>query len=134
MKLMREVLKLEGHSRVSITAVFYFIDFFLRLPEELAHEFTETIGPIIKKEEQIMVQFEKNDLPPTIADLFKTERKEGIKQGIEQGREQGREQGIEQSNKNFALALLRENFEVDYLAKLTGLTVAEVEKLKKTLM
>ena len=118
MKLMREVLKLEGHSRVSISAVFYFIDYLLLLPEKLRHEFTETIGPVIKKEGQLMVQFEKNDLPPTVADLIETERKEALEQGT----------------KNIALALLEEGSEVDFIAKITKLSVVEVEKLKKTLM
>lgn len=118
MKLMREVLKLEGQSRIAISAVFYFIDYLLLLPEELRDEFTDTIGPIIKKEGQLMVQFEKNDLPPTVADLIENERKEALEQGL----------------KNVALTMLQEDLEVEYIAKLTNLSIAEVEKLKKTLM
>ena len=114
MKLMREVLKLEGQSRISISAVFYFTDYLLLLPEELRHKFTDTIGPIIKKEGQLMVQFEKNDLPPTVADLIETERKEALEQGL----------------KNVALTMLQENLEVEYIAKLTKLSVAEIEKLR----
>lgn len=138
MKLIREVLKLEGHSRVSISAVFYFIDYLLRLPEELRHKFTDTIRPILEEEGQKMVQYESEDLSPTLADLVEIERKEaleqGIEQGIGQGREQGLEQGLEQGKRNIALALLEEGSEVDYIARVTKLSVAEVEKLKKTLI
>ena len=129
MKLMREVLKLEGHSRVSITAVFYFVDYLLRLPEELRHEFTDTIRPILEEERQKMVQFESDDLSPTLADLAKIERKEALEEGLEKGRELG----LEQSKKNIALVLLEEGSEVDYVAKITKLTIAEVEKLKEAL-
>jgi len=130
MKLMREVLKLEGHSRVSITAVFYFVDYLLRLPEELRHEFTDIIRPILEEERQKMVQFDSDDLSPTLADLAKIERKEALEEGLEKGRELG----LEQSKKNIALVLLEEGSEVDYVAKITKLSIAEVVKLKKTLM
>ena len=125
MKLMREVLKLEGHSRVSITAVFYFIDYLLRLPEELRHEFTDTIRPILGEEGLEMVQYESDDLSPTLADLVRIERKEALEEGLEQGLEQGL--------RNVALTMLKEDLEVEYIAKLTKLSIAEVEKLKKTL-
>ena len=118
MKLMREVLKLEGHSRTSMGAVFYFVDYLLRLPKDLAHQLTETIRPLLGEERESMVQFESGDLSPTFADLVAIERKEAM------------EQGEERSKKNIALTLLGEDFEVEYIAKLTGLSVEEVEKLK----
>ena len=134
MKLMREVLKLEGHSRVSITATFYFIDYLFRLPEELRHEFTDTLRLILGEEGQKMVQYESGNLSPTLADLVKIERKEALEEGIEQGIETGLVAGEERIKKSFALTLLQEDFEVDYIAKLTKLSVAEVKKLKETLM
>ncbi|MCZ2260944.1 hypothetical protein [Sporosarcina sp. G11-34] len=125
-KLMREVLKLEVHSRVSITAVFYFIDYLLRLPEELSHEFTDKIRPILEEERQKMVQYESGDLSPTLADLARIEGKEALEEGLEQGLEQGL--------RSVALTMLQENLEVEYIAKLTKLSVAEVEKLKEAHM
>ena len=127
---MRETLKLEGHSRMSISAVFYFVDYLLRLPKEFTHQLTETMRPILEEERAHMVQFENNDLSPTLAELAAIERKEALEQGIVQGLEQG----TENSKKHFALILLGEGFEMDYIAKLTELDVEEIKKLKKTLM
>lgn len=76
-----------------------------------------------------MVQFDRHDLPLTFAELIAIERKEGLEQGLKQGLEKG----IENSKKHFALTLLGEGFEVDYVAKLTELDVEEVQKWKKTL-
>jgi len=133
LKLMREVLKLEGHSRESISAVFYFIDYLLRLPEQLAQQFTETVRPIIKQEGQMMVQFEKNDLPPTFAELMAMEWKEGLEQGLEQGIGQGKLAGEEKIKKDIAITMLHENFEIEQIAKLTKLTIIEVQQLKEKL-
>lgn len=130
MKLMREVLKLEGHSRTSISAIFHFVDYLLRLPPDLTHQLTETIRPLLEEKRESMVQFESNDLSPTLAELAAIERKEAMEKGLVQGLEQGEER----SKKNFALKLLAEDFEVDYIAKLTDLSVEEVERLKVTRM
>ncbi len=123
-KLIREILRLEGHSRMSISAVFYFVDYLLRLPKEFTHQLTETIRPILEEERTDMVQFDSNDLSPTLAELAAIERKEALEQGIVQG--------TEKSKKHFALTLLGEGFDVDYIAKLAELDVEEVMKLKKT--
>lgn len=130
-KLMREVLKLEGHSRESITAVFYFIDYLLRLPEEMTRQLTETMLAELREEREKMVQQDSGDLSPTLAEFMAIETQAALEEGIEKGMERGIEQGSENSKKDFALALLSENFEVDYIAKLTGLSVIEIEKLKK---
>ena len=129
MKLMREILKLEGHSRKSISVIFYFVDYLLRLPKEFTHQLTETMRPILEEERAQMVQFDRNDLSPTLAELAAIERKEARERGLEQGLEQG----LEKSKKHFALTLLGEGFEVDYIAKLTELDVEEVMKLKEAL-
>ena len=70
-----------------------------------------------------MVQYESDNLSPTLADLVKIERKEALEEGLELGLKQGL--------KNFALTMLQEDFEVEYIAKLTKLSVAEVSKLKE---
>lgn len=66
-----------------------------------------------------MNQSESGELPLTLADLAESERKEALKEGLEQGL------------KNVALTMLQEDLEVDFIAKLTKLSVAEIEKLKE---
>lgn len=117
---MREVLKLEGQSRESIGAVFYSIDYLLRLPEELKRQLVDTMRPILKEARQIMVQYERDDLPPTLAGWAEIELKEAM------------EKGKEENKKEIALTLLNEGFEVDYISKLTKLSVTEVNKLKES--
>lgn len=80
-----------------------------------------------------MVQNDRNDLSPTHAEFMAIEQQEALERGIEKGIEQGIGQGLENGKKSVALALLSEDFEVDYIAKLTGLSVIEIEKMKKAL-
>ena len=115
---------------MSISAVFYFIDYLLRLPKEFTHQLTETMRPILEEERAQMVQFESNDLSPTLAELAAIERKEAMEQGVVQGLEQG----AEKNKKHIALTLLGEGFDVDYIAKITELDVEEVKRLKETLI
>lgn len=68
------------------------------------------------------MRFYRDDLPPTIETLIEIERKEGY------------EEGEEKSKKDIALTLFYEGFEIDYIAKLTKLSVSEVNKLKESLL
>ena len=70
-----------------------------------------------------MVQSESDDKHLTFAELIEIERKKAFEEGFEIG--------LKIVVKSAALTLLEDGYEVDYIAKLTGLTVAEVEKLKK---
>lgn len=70
-----------------------------------------------------MVQSESDDKLITVAELMEIERKKAFEEGFEIG--------LKIVVKSAALTLLEDGYEVDYIAKLTGLTVAEVEKLKK---
>ena len=81
-----------------------------------------------------MVQKERGDLSPTLGALMAEKQKEAMERGIERGLETGLLKGEEGSKKKLALTLLREGFEVDYVAQLTNLSAAEVEKLRETLM
>jgi len=121
MKLMREILKMDNHSRKSVRAVFYFIDYLLELPKDMTKYLVETMRPILREEGNRMIQSEREDLSPTLAELIAFERGEG------------EERGKQVERKNLALSLLRDDFEVAYIAKLTKLSVAEVEELKASL-
>jgi predicted transposase/invertase (TIGR01784 family) len=55
---------------------------------------------------------------------------QGIERGIERGIEQGIEQGAKQSKLEMARASIEEGIEIKLIAKLTGLTIEEIERLK----
>ena len=56
--------------------------------------------------------------------------KEGIEQGIEQGIERGIEQGIGQGIKKVAKTMIENNFQIEDIIKITGLTKDEILNLK----
>lgn len=53
--------------------------------------------------------------------------------GVEKGIEKGIEQGIEQSKKEIAINLLKENVEIAFITKTTGLSNKIIEELKNNL-
>lgn len=59
----------------------------------------------------------------------KQAKEEGIKEGLEQGISQGIEQGIEQTAKE----MLKNNFTIEQIQKITKLTKEEIERLKREL-
>ena len=65
--------------------------------------------------------------------IFISGKQEGIKQGIEQGTrqgiEQGTRQGIEENQKNIVRNMKEANYKVEDIAKITGLSVQEIEKI-----
>lgn len=54
---------------------------------------------------------------------------EGFKDGLEHGLERGIEQGTHQEKINIAKNMLKENANIDFISKVTGLTVSEIKKL-----
>lgn len=56
---------------------------------------------------------------------------EGIEKGMQKGIQKGIEKGILQTKTKTALALLKEKMNIEKIAEITGLTVKEIEKLKK---
>ena len=59
--------------------------------------------------------------------------KEGFEQGISQGIEQGLERGIEQGLEQTAKEMLKNNFTIEQIQKITKLTKEEIERLKREL-
>ena len=56
---------------------------------------------------------------------------EGISVGTELGRKEGIKIGQKESIKNTAFALLKENMSIEFIQKITGLSVEDIEKLKE---
>ena len=58
-------------------------------------------------------------------------KEEGIEEGIEQGIEKGIEKGIEEGIKKVAKNMLNQGAEVEFVAKMTGLSVEDVKSINK---
>ena len=54
----------------------------------------------------------------------------GIEKGIRKGRQEGRQEGLQEGMKTVVLNLLKEGAEVPFIAKVTGLSAAEIEHLQ----
>jgi len=55
----------------------------------------------------------------------------GRKEGLEQGLEQGFEQGIEQKQNEIAKNMLKENIDIKFISKVTGLSIEQIKNLNK---
>ena len=56
--------------------------------------------------------------------------KEGIKEGVKKGISKGKKEGIAQAKKEMAKSLLKENSPIDFISRVTGLTIKEINKIK----
>jgi predicted transposase/invertase (TIGR01784 family) len=57
---------------------------------------------------------------------------EGLQQGVQLGMQQGLQQGTVQAKLDIATTMLRENLELSLIAKLTGLSEAEILQLQNS--
>ncbi len=68
---------------------------------------------------------------------MKKGRVQGMQEGREQGMQEGREQGIKEGERKglekTAMTMLQEGVEVAFIAKVTGLSVADIEQLQVSL-
>ena len=60
-------------------------------------------------------------------------RQEGIQEGMQKGIRQGIQKGRKEAILITATRLLKEGFSVESIARVTGLSLKEIEKLKKDL-
>ena len=73
---MRKLIKNNPYSDMEIQAVIYFIDYLLRLPEDLTQKLDNTLTPIIQEEGNDMVLFNSGDWGPTMEAVFAKLRSE----------------------------------------------------------
>jgi len=64
--------------------------------------------------------------------LIESAREDGLEQGISQGIEQGLEQGIERNQKETARNMLNENLDVNLIARITNLSIDEINMIQKS--
>ena len=57
--------------------------------------------------------------------------KRGVKIGFARGEQSGFEKGIEQSKENFALNMLKNNYRLEEISRMTGLTMERVLQIAR---
>ena len=125
--LLRDVWSLQNATRTEISALLYFVDYLLKLPEEMSEQLKQELRTEIRKEDEQMLQLHKGELPPTLAGILEMERQEGLELGIERGIEQGIEQGIRQ----MILNLIEKGFTEEVIADVANITVEQVQEFQK---
>ncbi|MEF2662758.1 MAG: transposase, partial [Bacilli bacterium] len=60
-------------------------------------------------------------------------RAEGLKEGRAEGLKEGKAEGVKQGKIDIAKAMLKENCVIELIAKVTDLSIKEIEKLKEEL-
>ena len=128
-KLMREIVRNQQYSRTAVQAVLHFVDYLLRLPEELSWQLSEKIRPILGKEQKLMELYNEENASPTITNIFERKRQEGVLEGEIKGKVEGK---IEERHA-IAGNLLKQNVPLEIIASATKLTLEEVEALKQNL-
>ena len=58
-------------------------------------------------------------------------RAEGLKEGRAEGLKKGKAEGVKQSKIDIAKAMLKENCVIELIAKVTNLSIKDIEKLKE---
>ena len=81
-------------------------------------------------EERVITKEEKR-IMPVWKSTIEIEREKAAKKAAKKGLEEGLEKGREEGREEVALKLLEENAGIDLIEKCTGLSEAEIDKLKK---
>ena len=95
---------------------------------------TEKIDGIFSEFKKAVTLEHKEDIM-TIAERLEQRGKEagiqiGKEAGIQIGEQRGLEKGKTQGTKNIALNMISENMDTKLIAKFTGMTIEEINKLK----
>ncbi|MBL5876753.1 hypothetical protein HV454_06985 [Bacillus sporothermodurans] len=117
LKLMRLLMQKsdfpQEEQRIYLSALIYFVDYILQIPDELPSKLRNEI--MIMKEEVDMFFLDRKNLPPTFGEI----------------REEAREEGLEQGRKQIALEMLADGMDVEVVAKYVKLPIEEIKRLKK---
>ena len=69
----------------------------------------------------------------TLEEVKKEAREEALAEGRAEGLKEGKAEGIKQRNSEIAKAMLKENCVIELIAKVTNLSIKDIEKLKEEL-
>lgn len=120
-KLIRELIKQDCYSNVEVQAAVYFIDYLLRLPEELTEKLYNSLVSTIEEEGKDMVQFNSGEWSPTMEAIFAQLQENAEKTGVEKGLEQ------------VVIEMLKKGFSTDLIVEITHLDPVKIDHLRKML-
>jgi len=93
----------------------------------------------LPEEEQKAYEHYKDDLhyqasmfESSFGDGYHTGEVTGMEKGLVKGREEGREEGIEETTRTIAIKLIQQGTEIDIIKAVTGLSIAALEDLMKS--
>lgn len=98
----------KGFSEEDVLSLYFFIDWLIALPQDLEKEFHDCIR-----------EFEEELKMPYISTAERIGREKGVKEGEEKGKNE------------IARKMLEDGMDVKLIARYTGLSVKEIESLKK---
>ena len=98
------------------------------------YAFVEDIEVVLKNFLLALEEIKKLDGKGAITMSILQKREEkGMRRGMQEGRKEGRKEGRQEGVQKVARNLLKEGVEIALVAKCTGLSESEVEKLKEEL-
>jgi len=96
----------------------------------ISEELQPKIDEILEKSEPLEVENMVYNLANTIEEMKKKAEDKGIERGIERGIEKGRNEGKNEAKIEIAKLALEKGAEIDFVAKITGLDIELIKKLK----
>jgi hypothetical protein len=115
--LMRQLYE-RGMSRQDIRNLYEFIDWTMMLPEDLDMAFWQELKTFEERQQMAYV---------TSAERF------GRKQGLEEGLQKGLQKGLQQTVRQVALKMLARDIDLETIAEVTDLSIAQIQQLQTTL-
>lgn len=105
------------------------------LPGDTGKKLVELIETVVlyqfpdKSRKELEKMLQVNDVRETR--VFQEALEEGLEKGLEQGLEKGKQLGVLETKEAVARRLLAKNFPLQEVASISGLTAAQIKKLKK---
>ena len=85
---------------------------------------------ILSEDEKMIGLYDAEKIAEKVKNTqIKSARNEGIKEGIKEGIEKGIKKGIEQEKINIVKNMLNENTDINFISKVTGLSVEQIQNL-----
>lgn len=115
--ILEKMKDAEAQTQIYLSALTYFIDYLLKIPDELTEKLQADLMPIMEREVTRLDHIETFKAAPTIAGILDTVRKEGI------------EKGQLGERRRIAIELLRQKIDITLIEQTTKLSKAEIEEL-----
>jgi hypothetical protein len=107
-----------GYKKEDILVLLKFIDWLIRLPDDLTKQLSKKIEKL-----------EEDYKMPYVTSWERLAKKEGKKDGMKEGKKDGMKDGMKEGKRETARRMLLDNISIENVIKYTGLSEKEVKKL-----